>query len=193
MVPQVVRYSLAGLIAVLLIGGPIGYALYKKPQLRNFRVVRDGVLYRSGQMTLFGLKQVIRDYGIKTVVTLRTAREPGEPQPAPEEEAYCLKQNLNYYRLHMKGWVRQNGVAPVDESVKTFLDIMKNPDNYPVLVHCFAGKHRTGAYCAIYRMEMEGWTNEQAIDEMMANGYDLLDEHKDVEDYLRDYHPKAGR
>src|SRR5262249_11866410 len=51
MVPQVVRYSLAGLIAVLLIGGPIGYALYKKPQLRNFRVVRDGVLYRSGQMT----------------------------------------------------------------------------------------------------------------------------------------------
>ena len=56
--------------------------------------------------------------------------------------------------------------APVDASVKQFLDVMKNPANYPVLVHCFAGKHRTGAYCAIYRMEFENWTNDEAIAEI---------------------------
>jgi tyrosine-protein phosphatase SIW14 len=187
MAAQSVRYALAGLIAALVIGGPIGYMMYKKPHARNLRLVREGVLYRSGQLTLSGLKQTIRDYGIKTVVTLRTAREPGEPHPALDEEDYCRAEQIHYYRLQMKGWVRENGKAPADESVRQFLDVMKDPANYPVLVHCFAGKHRTGAYCAIYRMEFEHWTNEDAIQEMLANGYDLLDEHKDVESYLRGY------
>jgi tyrosine-protein phosphatase SIW14 len=189
MVASWLRYTLAGVLVVLLVGGPIAYWQYKKPQVRNLRLVREGVLYRSGQLTLDGLKQAIRDYAIKTVVTLRTAREPGEPHPALDEEEYCRNQELNYYRLQMKGWVKENGHAPVDESVRQFLDIMKNPDNYPVMVHCFAGKHRTGAYCAIYRMEFEHWTNDDAIEEMLANGYDLLDEHTDVQSYLREYRP----
>jgi tyrosine-protein phosphatase SIW14 len=176
-------------MALLVVGGPLGYAWFQKPQQRGFRVVRDGVLYRSGQMTLFGLKQALRDYGIKTIVTLRTAREPGESHPAMDEEKYCREQEYNYYRLHMKSWVKENGKAPVDESVRQFLEIMSDPDNYPVLVHCFAGKHRTGAYCAIYRMEFEHRSKEEAIEEMIANGYDLFEEHMDVQTYLREYRP----
>ncbi len=186
---QALRYTLGGVIALVMVGGPLGYSFYKKPQVRNLRLVRDGVLYRSGQLTVSGLRQFARDYGIRTVVTLRTAHEPGEPHPALDEEEYCHKEEIAFYRLHMKGWVRENGKAPVDDSVRQFLQIMENPANYPVLVHCFAGKHRTGAYCAIYRIEFENWTNEQAIAEMLANGYDLLDEHKDVENYLRTYQP----
>ncbi len=50
----------------LLLGVPIAYGLFFKANVRNFHEVREGVLYRSGQMSLFGLKNVIHDYGIKT-------------------------------------------------------------------------------------------------------------------------------
>jgi protein tyrosine/serine phosphatase len=56
-----------------------------------------------------------------------------------------------------------------------------------VLVHCCAGVHRTGAYCAIYRMEFEGWTNAEALAEMKALGYSNLDEEWDIRGYLESY------
>jgi N-alpha-acetyl-L-2,4-diaminobutyrate deacetylase len=40
-----------------------------------------------------------------------------------------------------------------------------------VLIHCKAGLHRTGCMLAIYRMEYEGWTKRQAVQEMKDNGF----------------------
>ena len=59
-----------------LIVGPVVYAFYQEKQTRNFRVVRDGILYRSAQMTLPGLKRIVHDHGIRTVVSLRDADRP---------------------------------------------------------------------------------------------------------------------
>jgi len=58
------------------------------------------------------------------------------------------------------------------------------------LVHCFAGIHRTGAFCAIYRMEYEGWTNAGAIAEMKACGYNTLEDEWDVLGYIEKYQPR---
>ena len=44
--------SLFGVATVLaLIVGPVVYAFHEEKQMRNFRVVRPGVLYRSARMT----------------------------------------------------------------------------------------------------------------------------------------------
>jgi protein tyrosine/serine phosphatase len=40
-----------------------------------------------------------------------------------------------------------------------------------VLIHCRAGLHRTGVMTAVYRMEYEGWTPGQAIEDLKANGF----------------------
>ena len=68
---------------------------------------------------------------------------------------------------------------------------MSNPRNHPVLVHCFAGIHRSGAYCAVYRMEFEGWTNDRAIVEMRKLGYNQIDDEWDVLEYLEKYQPRG--
>src|SRR5262249_3817619 len=47
------------LLVVFLVGGPAGYAVHTQRTYRNFREVRDGVLFRSGQLSLGGLKRVI--------------------------------------------------------------------------------------------------------------------------------------
>jgi protein tyrosine/serine phosphatase len=176
--------TLAGLLAVaFLIAAPVCFAVHQQNQMRNFRTVRDGVLYRSGQMSIEGLKRAVHDFGIKTVVSLRDSDRPTDQ----DEERYCKDEDIQFIRLPPREWWAPAGPAPADENVAQFRAIMADPTNYPVLVHCFAGVHRTGAYCAVYRMEQERWTNEAAIAEMRNVGYVNLDDEWDVLGYLEEY------
>jgi tyrosine-protein phosphatase SIW14 len=176
---------LLGIATVLaLIAGPVVYAFHEEKQMRNFRVVREGVLYRSARMTLAGLKRAVHDYGIRTVISLREA-----DSFDLAEEAYCRKEEIGFYRLPPRHWDTTYGPAEAEVNVRQFRDLLDDPDNYPILVHCFAGIHRTGAYIAVYRMEREKWTNEEAIAEVKAGGYDHLYDELDVLGYLEQYRP----
>jgi protein tyrosine/serine phosphatase len=186
--------TLAGSAAVLLgVAAPAVFALRFQAQARNFQVVKEGVLYRSGQTKLFGLKSLIHDYGIRTVVTLRDAPAAGEAPPDLAEERYCLSEEINYVRIPPRHWESADGPPPVQEGVDRFLAVMRDPANYPVLVHCCAGVHRTGAYCEIYHMEFDRWSNRQAIDDLIAHGYDNLENEKDILGYLTNYEPTWKR
>ncbi len=191
--PRWLQYVFAACIAALLVGGPCAYARYRHHTLRNFHVVREGVLYRSGQLSLDGLKRVIHDHRIRTVVTLRYAQNPDDLPPDWEEEEYCRKEEINYFRLPQKPWEGPGGTVPNEVNVVKFREIMNDPANYPVLVHCLAGKHRTGAMCAIFRMEKDRWSNQQAIDELALYGYDNVGDHLDLLGYLARYRPTSAR
>jgi len=66
------------------------------------------------------------------------------------------------------------------EKIHEILDIMKNPSNFPVFVHCLQGHDRTGAICACYRIREDGWTLEEAREEMISYGFNRLwEEMKD--------------
>src|SRR5262245_28003734 len=177
------------LILAILVGAPVWYLKQRETRLRNFRVVEEGVLYRSGQLSLAGLTRVIHDHGIKTIITLRDAAQPGEPPPDRKEEEYCRKMELNYHRLPPREWSAADDAIPADKSVAEFCAIMNDPANYPVLVHCYRGVHRSGAYSAIFRMEKQHWTNERAIAEMIEHGYYTISGDKDLLGYLTSYRP----
>src|SRR5262245_59831621 len=87
------------LLVAFLLGAPYGYARYRKANFRNFRTVQAGILYRSGQLSRTGLERALHDYGIRTVITLRESKVPGEPQPDEDEEKFCGKEELWYFRL----------------------------------------------------------------------------------------------
>jgi predicted protein tyrosine phosphatase len=177
-------------IAVLLVAGPLWYYFYRSAMFRNFHEVRENVLYRSGQMPLAGLKRVILDHRIRTVVTLRDARRhPELPPPDSGEQKWCQENFINYYRLPPTAWSSTDGSVPAEPMLRKFLEVMRDPDNYPVLIHCMAGINRTGAFCAVYRMEIEHWSNDAAIAEMKRLGYDNIEEHQDLYSYLERYRP----
>ena len=223
--PRPVSCLLGLLVAALLVAGPWGYAHYRQIHIRNFRAVREGVMYRSGQMTITGLKAAVHERGIKTVITLRDSASANEPPPDLSEENYCLAEGLNYVRISPRTWwsrpdrslhprvppsgagAREKGAADTQGtttlgriglrrryfSIRRFLEVMDNADNFPVLVHCFAGIHRTGAFCAVYRMEYDRWSNEEAIAELYACGYKYLEDEWDLLDFLKSYVPRWKR
>ena len=58
---------LSALVVALLAALPFVYARQRHETFRNFRVVEDGVLYRSGQMTPAGFARVAREFGAEFV------------------------------------------------------------------------------------------------------------------------------
>lgn len=182
------KFVLATAALALVVAAPVVYSSHTHTHLRNLRVVEEGKLYRSGQLTPAGLERVVHEYGIKTVVTLRGARKAGGAHPDAWERDFCAARGLNFDRCEPQVWGEdEKGEIPASQNVERFVQIMADPKNHPVLVHCFAGIHRTGTMCAIYRMEFQGWPAERAIAEMQLYGFAPEDMHQHIGAYLRGY------
>lgn len=185
-------FSLRFLAVIAALCLPLLVAAWQIKGHRNLRVSEPGVLYRSGQFDVRGLKQVIHDHGIRTVITLREKTSERTAKIIQEEEDYCKRQGIYYFALPILGWETKpgQGEAPAMENVREVLRILDDPKHHPVLIHCFAGIHRTGMYCAVCRLERQGWDVDRAVAEMRHCGYIQYDEHTDVQGFLQNYKPK---
>ena len=56
--------------------------------------------------------------------------------------------------------------APTSDDLSQFLQLVNDPANQPVYVHCAGGRHRTGVMTAVYRMTHDGWNSDRAFKEM---------------------------
>ena len=182
---RIIRAIFITLVLAVLIGGPWGYISYRDWTARNFHVVEPGVLYRSGQMPVRAFERIVHDYGIRTVICLRE----GDQDNDLDEEKYCRRWGINHVRIPPRAWWAPRGPAPAEQGLAVFRAVMDNRANHPVLIHCFAGLHRTGAYCAVYRMDYQGWSNADALAEMKKLGYRTVDGEWDILTFLEGYRP----
>lgn len=171
--------ALAGLI-VLAVGVAIAcnqpiFRAYPK----RFVVVEDGVLYRSAQPTARQIANLKENYGIRTLLIVRE----GDSERVAEEIAYARAHDLNVVHIPVKSR------EPIpDEQVSEFFRCVDEPANRPVLMHCSAGRHRTGYLCALYRLERQGWTLDRAVDELLSFKFDV-ERQAAVLEQLRHYSP----
>jgi protein tyrosine/serine phosphatase len=181
--------AIVGVSLVLLaLALPLVVALRQQRDTRNLSVVTSGILLRSAQLPTSGLSRLYHDRGIRAVVCIR------DESPTTEaERRWCEANEIRFVRIDGQNWTGSPGSSPVDACLRQFLDVVEDPKNQPVLIHCFAGVHRTGGYVAIYRMEHEGWTAEEALEEMRSRGYDRLDEEEDIRSYILNYRPGVLR
>ena len=126
---------------------------------RRFAVVEPGVLYRSGQPYVAEIDHLIDSIGLKTIVIARD----GVSHRVPDEIAHAKERGVNV--VHIPIVSRQT--IP-DEQAAAFFKCIDDPSHYPILVHCSAGRHRTGYLCALYRIERQGWSVERAVEEMLS-------------------------
>jgi tyrosine-protein phosphatase SIW14 len=186
MLPVVLGFS----VFALMIAAPICYERWHDHQYRNFHVVEEGVLYRGGQFPLPRLQEIVQTHKIRTVICLRE----GDKLDDQAEETWVKARGLNFVRIPPRTWWPEaDGKTPGDQSIAEFRKVMEDPTKHPVLVHCFAGIHRTGMMCAVYRMDYQGWTNDEAMAEMRTMGYTILDDHEDIFAYLIRYRSPYDR
>lgn len=153
------------LVALIAVG------LYKARHyvlLDNFGVVEPGAVYRSGQLQPYQLEEVIRKQGLKTVINTREAEAPAELMAGEEE--VCRQLGVDHVRLPMPGDGR--GTYTQYEQA---LEILRDPDRLPVLIHCARGTHRTGAIIVAYRVRVQGWDATAALAEMEEYRFDPED------------------
>ncbi|EQB0423396.1 tyrosine phosphatase TpbA [Pseudomonas aeruginosa] len=55
----------------------------------------------------------------------------------------------------------------------------------PVLMHCKHGNNRTGLFAAMYRIVVQGWDKQAALEEMQHGGFGDEDDMRDASAYVR--------
>jgi protein tyrosine/serine phosphatase len=146
---------------------------------KRLAAVEEGVLYRSAQPTGRQIGNLAKELGIRTVVIVRE----GSSGRVREELESAGRHGLNAVTIP----VQSQGPIP-DDQVSAFFQCVDDPENQPVLVHCAAGRHRTGYLCALYRIERQGWTVQKAVEEMLAFGFDQV-RHGVLLESLERYEP----
>ena len=182
---------LGGLLLLgMIAGGPFAYRSWQSVKYRNLRAVEPGRVYRSGQMTPAGFETAFRDLGVRTVVSFRDTRDDGREPDDADEEAVCRRHGVRFVTLPKADWSPgPDGVVSGDRNVDAVLKLLADPATaYPVLLHCFAGIHRTGAYCAVYRLET-GWSVADAKAELVAAGTRRTTFADNLLKYLDGYKP----
>lgn len=117
--------------------------------------------------------------GVKTVIDLQA--------DGPSNEAGLVKAaGMTFVRIGMT-----TTKAPTDAQIAQFFDIVNNPANQPVYVHCAGGRHRTGTMTALYRMTFDGWTPSQAYGEMQQYRFEGFPDHPVLRNYVYAFKPVA--
>ena len=52
-------------------------------------------------------------------------------------------------------------------------------------MHCWHGSDRTGTVIAMYRMVVQGWSREDALDELVNGGYGYHTIYRNIPAYIR--------
>jgi len=133
--------------------------------LDNFGTVVEDRLYRSGQLTPGQLEDVIRKYGLRTVINTRENEAP--PGLMEAEREACVQNGVDMVRIPMPG----DGRGDYDQ-YELALSILRDTNRLPALVHCARGTHRTGALIASYRVLEQDWEIAEALREMKQYRFD---------------------
>jgi len=138
----------------------------------------DSGFYRGAQPDARGYRN-LRTLGVRTVISLRSWHSARREA----EEA-----GLRFVEIPLQADVFGSR-PPSEEQVRAFFRTALDPDCRPVFVHCAHGKDRTGTMSALYRIEVSGWSAEEAIEEMQAFGYH--DVYRDLIRFVRSYRPRG--
>lgn len=187
------RALLLAAVPLLLLAAWGAHLLWWRVHLKRFDVVRDDVLYRTGLPSQHGLHYLIEQRGVRTVLSLREdeARlergllDLGQPNGLPESK-YVDALGARFLQWPMGPEKYWPWLSPA--KFEQFFQLMDDPANQPVLVHCTGGRHRTGTFSALYRLEYDRWDPQRALDEMHTFQFGpsaVIQEHN-----LRTYLPR---
>jgi protein tyrosine phosphatase (PTP) superfamily phosphohydrolase (DUF442 family) len=180
---KIIRFSI--LTILLLFGGKYVYDMNIN---HDFETITEGKVYKSGVIPPNEIQSYVKKYHIKSIVDLRmpgtndlvlNPEKPGELQA--ERDAVAKIAGINYFS-------NPSEQVPNQKNIEIFTKIMDDKANYPVLIHCYHGTGRAEMYSALYRIEYENFTNEDARSGVRTLvKWSSFDDGKPKGEYLKAY------
>ena len=124
----------------------------KNGAIPNLGRIHDN-LYRGGQPEAAGYAE-LKKLGIGLVINFR---EDSKDKEKSQVEAL----GMTYIDIPWNAFHN-----PTSQQVAQFLQLLRDNADKKVFFHCRRGAERTGVMTAAYRIAVERWTPQQALDEM---------------------------
>ncbi|KAL9233510.1 hypothetical protein vseg_008498 [Gypsophila vaccaria] len=118
----------------------------------NFGMVEEG-LYRSGFPEHLNFN-FIQTLNLNSIIYLCT-------EPYPEEHRKFLESNnIQLFQLGIEGTKESVPEGVISKALRILIDVR----NYPILIHCKSGKHRTGCVVGCLR-KLQNWCMSSVFEE----------------------------
>jgi protein tyrosine/serine phosphatase len=174
---HVARWALGAVVAVVVTAIPVGFYRWNYADQKRLREIVPEKFYRSGHLTAAGFTEAVDRLKIRTIINLQD--EYPDPDVAVsffdrrvmKEKALCDHLGVRYVHIAPDLHPPETAAKKQPRAIAEFLQIMDDPTTYPALIHCRAGLHRTGVLTAVYRMEYQGWSTDDALRELKENGF----------------------
>jgi protein tyrosine/serine phosphatase len=164
----------------VLAGLTYRYTLRDNLFARNFGVVQEGAVYRSGRQTPAMTERLVREYNIKTIIDLGAYNR----KPVEERVAQRTAEALGVARFAFD--LEGDGTGDPNDYVQA-LRLMLRAENQPLLVHCAAGSERTSACVMMYRSITQGKSFDETFAEALQHKHEPEDNPR-----MRPYVEKWG-
>jgi protein tyrosine/serine phosphatase/predicted nucleotidyltransferase len=171
-------------------------SFYERDYFWNFRdiaknnpAIKKGFVFRSATLSLFEktirFKEMVEKLQIKTIIDIRADRELEETSYSEE-----IKNEINYVRAPFDPWNQPEWykkefnygtneeiayrffIMGCKNEIKTIFESILNEKNGAVVIHCFAGKDRTGIFISLIHL-LSGADYEIIKNDFMASEVDM--------------------
>jgi protein tyrosine/serine phosphatase len=153
------KQSPVALCVILLVIAAV-ILLIRHFHIKNFHVIKPGVLYTSGQPRGMDYTRLLYKYHIGTIVNIRSASEHREKNWYNEEITWVRNNGVNYIELP----IEKDNYLPNKETQDQFIDIMADKNNLPVLLHDSNGRKRVPILAAVWMVKVREYTVDEAIE-----------------------------
>ncbi len=158
------RTLILGLVlAVAAVAGGLTYRHHKR--YKHLAIHDPGMVYRSAWLEADVFREIIEKYQIRTVLNLCEPGELGEERCIDQRQAV---RGSGAKLIEMP--IPAATIDPSDPEIAKFIDLLGDPKNYPLLVHCQHGVTRTAKVLAMYDILFRGMTADQSIAAMPLFG-----------------------
>lgn len=129
----------------------------------------DQNFYRSSALQPADIK-TLKELDIRTVVNLRSFHS---------DEGLLKNTHIKAVHVGINTWEINDGNV-----IKALRAIRAGVRDGPVLLHCWHGADRTGLVAAMYRVVFQGWSKQQALEELTDGGYGYHALWKNIPAYM---------
>lgn len=175
-------------LVVLVLGGKYVYDVNIN---YNFKTITENKVYKSGVIPPDEIEKYVKKYNLKSIIDLRFPQSLDEINN-PEIPIELINEKKSVEKIEgVKYFNVGSEQVPDQKTLDSFFEILDDSTNYPLLIHCYHGEGRAPLFSALYRIEYEGWSNEEARDgTRMLTKWSSFDDGKPKGEFLLNYKPR---